>query len=255
MSVRFSVIDLDGVGHKTTFSFDGHPEANVRLRKQLSDYYFSIVDIQTSTDETKLAVVISVKPHESYAYPTVLGYRVAFVDLVTGDVQVCGYVDTPYLSGSYSGNGLVFGTLVKRDSKTPGVFQTYRKSELGFWEFACECTSNIRALFRAIEHNNTYCSMRLQLSYDGTKVLLIEPTHGAAVGRIVIFNRVGFDYLLLQTLEPQSNGKTDTWCKRFGHSHEYKIKDNGQRELLLVKNEECELFKYELTTSGFFKPL
>ena len=255
MPVRLSVVDLDGVGQKTTFSFDGHPGAIIRLRKQFSAYYFNVVDIHTSTDETKLAVVISVRPHESYTYPDLLGYRAAFVDLTAGDVQVCGYVDALYLSGSYSGNGLVFGTLVKRDPKAPGMFQAYRKSEVGFWEFACERTSNMRALFRAIEHDNAHWSVRLQLSFDGTKVLLIEPTHDAAVGRIVIFNRVGFDYLLLQTLEPQSSSKTDTWLNQFGHSHEYKIKDNGQRELLLVKNEEGKLFKYELTPSGFFKPL
>ncbi len=256
MPVRRSVVDLDCVGQETTFSFDDHPGAIIRLRKQFSAYYFSVVDIHTSTDETKLAVVISIKPHETYAYPDLIGYRVAFVDLVSGDVQVCGYYAASYLSGSYSGNGLVFATLSKPKLRRASVrFQAYRVSELGLWEFPNERTYNIQGMLEEIEHFSTKATERVQVSFDGTKVLLIDPTHHAASGRICVFNRVGFDYLLLQTLEPHGNTRTDTWCKQFGHSHEYKIKDNGQRELLLVKNEEGELFKYELTSSGFFKPL
>jgi hypothetical protein len=256
MSVKVNVVDLPCVGQETTFSFDGHASAIIRLRKQWSAYYFNIIDVQSSFDETKLAVVISIKPHESYDYPDLVGHRVAFVDLITGDVQVCGYCGTEYLSGSYSGNGLVFATLSRpaaRWSKT--VFCSYRKSELGLWEFPNERTHSIQAKLEEIEYRVGKETERLQLSFDGTKVLLIDPTHHAASGRISVFNRVGFDYLLLQTLEPHADSRTGTWCKQFGFSHEYKIKDNGQRELLLVKNEEGALFKYELSASGFFKPL
>lgn len=256
MPVRFNVIDLDCVGQETTFSFDGHPGAIVRLRKQFSAYYFSIVDIHTSIDETKLAVVISIKPHESYTYPDLLGYRVAFVDLTTGDVQVCSYTDRKYLSGSYSGNGLMFHVLLKGPTKsTPVTLQTYRKPPSGYWEYAADAYLSMMPIFLSLHYPSRKGEIKIQTSFDGTKVLLIDPTYGPAAGRVVVFNRVGFDYLLLQTLEPCSNGKTGTWCKQFGHSHEYKIKDNGQRELLLVKNEEGEMFKYELTASGFFKPI
>ena len=256
MSVRLSVVDLDGVGQETTFSFDGHPGAIIRLRKQFSAYYFSVVDVHTSTDETKLAVVISIKPHESCPYPDALGYRVAFVDLTTGDVQVCCYSDREYLSGSYSGNGRTFHALFKGLTKSlPVSLQTYQTSLGGQWEFATITYLSMMPLFLSLQYPTRKGEIKIQTSFDGTKVLLVDPTYGASSGRIYVFNRVGFDYLLLQTLEPHGNTRTDTWCKQFGHSHEYKIKDNGQRELLLVKNEEGELFKYELTSSGFFKPL
>lgn len=256
MPVRLSVVDLDCVGQETTFSFDGHPDAIIRLRKQFSAYYFSVVDIHTSTDETKLAVVISVKPHESYTYPDLLGYRVAFVDLMSGDVQACSYSDRKYLSGSYSGNGEVFHSLFEGSTKSvPVSLQTYQKSLGGYWIFAANRYLDMMPVFLGLQYPTRKGEIKIQTSFDGTKVLLIDPTYGAASGRICVFNRVGFDYLMLQTLEPSSVGRTDTWCKQFGHSHEYKIKDNGQRELLLVKNEEGELFKYELTSSGFFKPL
>jgi hypothetical protein len=255
MTVKINVVDIEGVDQETTFSFDGHADAIVRLRKQHWAYYFNVIDIQTTPDETKLAVVISVRPHESYSYPDLLGYRVAFVDLLTGDVQVCGYCGAVYLSGSYSGNGLLFATLSEQTTGGTPTFEAYRKSELGLWEFMNGRTYTIQQALSNSEYFTTKVTKRLQLSFDGTKVLLIDPTYHAASGRISVFNRVGFDYLVLQTLEPPTNSRTDTWCTQFGHWHEYRIKDNGQRELLLVKNEEGKLFKYVLSTSGFFKPL